>query len=88
MSRIDESRLRLIRTVSHELANVLNTLRLTVTLVTTGNNEAIRSEMLDICQRNVGEMSELLNDLRDYSVLIAAAASPQVEEIDVRGVGK
>jgi hypothetical protein len=84
LSRIDESRLQLIRTVSHELANVLNTLRLTITLVTTGNDEAIRSEMLDICQRNVQEMSDLLNDLKDYSVLIAGAAALQIEEINVR----
>ena len=87
LSRIDESRLQLIRTVSHELANVLNTLRLTITLVTTGNDEAIRSEMLDICQRNVQEMSDLLNDLKDYSVLIAGAASLQIEEINVRVFG-
>jgi signal transduction histidine kinase len=87
LSRIDESRLRLIREVSHELANVLNTLKLTITLVTTGNDEAIRSEMLGICQRNVQEMSELLNDLKDYSVLIAGAASLQIEEINVRVFG-
>jgi signal transduction histidine kinase len=87
LSRIDESRLQLIRTVSHELANVLNTLRLTITLVTTGNDEAIRSEMLDTCQRNVQEMSELLNDLKDYSVLLAGAASLQIEEINVRVFG-
>jgi len=87
LSRIDESRLRLIRTVSHELANVLNTLNLTITLVTTGNDEAIRSEMLDTCQRNVQEMSELLNDLKDYSVLLAGAAALQIEEINVRVFG-
>src|SRR5580704_13742845 len=87
LSRTDESRLRLIREVSHELANVLNTLNLTITLVTTGSDEAIRSEMLGICQRNVQEMSELLNDLKDYSVLIAGAASLQIEEINVRVFG-
>ena len=87
LSRIDESRLRLIRTVSHELANVLNTLTLTVSLITTGNDEAIRSEMLDICQRNIREMSELLSDLKDYSVLLAGAASVQIEEINVRVFG-
>ena len=87
LSRIDESRLRLIRTVSHELANVLNTLNLTITLVTTSNDEAIRSEMFDTCQRNVQEMNELLNDLKDYSVLIAGAASLQIEEINVRVFG-
>jgi signal transduction histidine kinase len=87
LSRMDESRLRLLRTVSHELANVLNTLRLTMTLVTTGTDEAIRAEMLDTCQRNIGEMSDLLNDLRDYSVLIASGASPQFEEIEIKVLG-
>jgi hypothetical protein len=43
--------------------------------------------MLDTCQRNVQEMSELLNDLKDYSVLIAGAASLQIEEINIRVFG-
>jgi signal transduction histidine kinase len=83
LSQIDESRLRLIRTVSHELANVLNALTGTVSLITTGNDEAIRSEMLASCQRNVREMGELLADLKDYSVLISGAAPVQIEEINV-----
>ena len=87
LSRVDESRLRLIRTVSHELANVLNTLNFTITLVKTGNDEAIRAEMLDICQRSVREMSELLSDLKDYSLLIAGAAPLQIEEINLRVFG-
>ena len=87
LSRIDASRLRLIRTVSHEIANVLNALTVTVTLITTGNDEAIRSEMLAICQRNVREMSELLNDLKDYSALIAGAVPLQIEEINLRVLG-
>jgi signal transduction histidine kinase len=77
----------LIRTVSHELANVLHTLTGTVRLLSTGSDESARVEMLEICQRNVGEMSELLNDLRDYSVLIAGGASVQIEEINLRGFG-
>jgi signal transduction histidine kinase len=88
LSRIDESRLRLIRTVSHELANVLNALTLTVTLITTDTDEAMRSEMLDICRRNVREMSELLNDLKDYSALIAGAVPLQIEEINVKVFGE
>jgi len=87
LSRIDESRLQLIRTVSHELANVLNTLNFTFPLVTAVNDEAVRSEMLDVCQRNIDEMNELLNDLKDYSVLIAGAASLQIDEFDVRMFG-
>jgi signal transduction histidine kinase len=84
LSQIDESRLRLIRTVSHELANVLNALTITVSLLTTGNDEAIRAEMLDSCQRNVREMGELLTELKDYSLLVSGAASVQIEEIDVK----
>jgi signal transduction histidine kinase len=87
LSRIDASRLRLIRTVSHEIANVLNALTVTVALITTGNDETIRSEMLAICQRNVREMSELLNDLKDYSALIAGAVPLQIEEINLRVLG-
>jgi signal transduction histidine kinase len=84
LSQIDESRLRLIRTVSHELANVLNALTITVSLLATGNDEAIRAEMLDSCQRNVREMGELLTELKDYSLLVSGAASVQIEEIDVK----
>jgi signal transduction histidine kinase len=84
LNRIDESRLRLIRTVSHELANVLNALTITVSLIATGNDEAIRSEMLNSCQRNVREMGELLTELKDYSLLISRATSVQIEEINVR----
>jgi signal transduction histidine kinase len=87
LRRIDESRLQLIRTVSHELANALNTLNFTIPLITAGNDQAIRSEMLYVCQRNVDEMSELLGDLKDYSVLIAGAAPLQIEEINVRAFG-
>jgi len=87
LSRIDESRLRLFRTVSHELANVLNAMTVTVTLIRTRDDAAIRSEMLEICQRNVQEMSELLTDLKDYSVLISGAASVQIEEIDIEAFG-
>jgi signal transduction histidine kinase len=63
---------------------VLNALTITVSLITTGNDEAIRSEMLDSCQRNVREMGELLAELKDYSLVISGAASVQIEEINVR----
>ncbi len=43
--------------------------------------------MLDICQRSVREMSELLSDLKDYSLLIAGAAPLQIEEINLTVFG-
>jgi len=66
---------------------VLNAMTVTVTLIRTRDDAAIRSEMLEICQRNVREMSELLTDLKDYSVLISGAASVQTEEIDIEAFG-
>jgi signal transduction histidine kinase len=83
LSRTDASRLRLIRTVSHELANVLNTLNLTIRLLTISDDEPSREEMLRTCQRNVQEMSDLLEDLKNYSLLLHGADIPEIEEIDI-----
>jgi signal transduction histidine kinase len=83
LSRIDGLRLRLIRTVSHEIANVLNTLNLTITFLTISDNQSNREEMLRTCQRNVQEMSDLLDDLKGYSLLLGGAETPQKEEIDI-----
>jgi signal transduction histidine kinase len=70
LSRIDGLRLRLIRTVSHEIANVLNTLNLTMSFLTASDDRSSREEMLRTCQRNVQEMSDLLDDLKNYSLLL------------------
>ena len=83
LSRIDASRLRLIRTVSHEIANVLNTLNLTISLLTISDDQSSREEMLRTCQRNVQEIGELLDDLKNYSLLLGGADTPQLEEIDI-----
>ena len=84
LSRIDGLRLRLIRTVSHEIANVLNTLNLTISFLTISDDQSSREEMLRTCQRNVQEMRDLLDDLKNYSLLLDGAESPQLEDIDVQ----
>ena len=84
LSRIDGLRLRLIRTVSHEIANVLNTLNLTISFLTISDDRSNREEMLRTCQRNVQEMSDLLDDLKNYSLLLDGAETPQLEEIDLQ----
>jgi signal transduction histidine kinase len=83
LSRIDAMRLRLMRTVSHEIANVLNTLNLTIRLLTISGDPSGQEEMLRTCQRNVEEMSDLLDDLKNYSLLLDHACTPQSEEIDL-----
>jgi signal transduction histidine kinase len=84
LNKTDASRLRLIRTVSHEIANVLNTLNLTISLLTISDDQPSREEMLRTCQRNVREMGDLLDDLKNYSLLLDRADKPQIEEIDLQ----
>jgi len=83
LSRIDASRLRLIRTVSHEIANVLNTLNLTISLLTISDDQSSQEELLRTSQRNVQEIGELLDDLKKYSLVLGGADTPQMEEIDI-----
>jgi signal transduction histidine kinase len=84
LNKTDASRLRLIRTVCHEIGNLLNTLNLTVTLLKISDDPLSREEMLRTCQRNLQEMGDLLDDLRNYSLLLDGTDKPQIEEIDLR----
>lgn len=84
LNKTDASRLRLIRTVSHEIGNVLNTLNLTIALLKKSDDPPSRDEMLRTCQRNVQEMGDLLDDLKNYSLLLDGIDKPQIEEIDLK----
>ena len=84
LNKIDASRLRLIRTVSHEISNILNTLNLTMTLLKTSDDQPSREEILLTCQRNVQEMGDLLDELKNYSLLLDGMDKPQLEEIDLK----
>ena len=81
LSKTDGMRLRLIRTVSHEIANVLNTLNLTISFLSINEEQSNREGMLRTCQRNVQEMAELLDDLKNYSLLLDGADKLQLEEM-------
>jgi signal transduction histidine kinase len=83
LSKTDELRLRLMRTVSHEISNVLNTLNLTISFLSISDDQSNREDMVRTCKRNVQEMAELLDDLRNYSLLLQGADTPQLEDIDM-----
>ena len=84
LAELDESRMRLIRSVSHELRNILNALTLATTGVAEGENESERQEMLAISQRSLADMAALLNQLLDYSALVEGRDSLNLEQIDLR----
>ncbi len=74
LQQTNEARERLTRTVSHELRNVLNALTLATTLLGEETNEEQRREMAGICARMLSDMSQILNDLLDFSALVAGRA--------------
>ena len=74
LQQTNEARERLTRTVSHELRNVLNALTSATTLLGEEINEAERREMASICARMLADMSQILNELLDFSALVAGRA--------------
>ena len=72
-----EARLRLLRTVSHEVRNVLNAVSMAAQGLPEETDETLRNQMVMIVLRNVRHMRELLDQLLEVSSLIAERkASP------------
>ena len=74
LQQTNEVRERLTRTVSHELRNVLNALTLATTLLGEETNEEQRREMAAVCARMLADMSQILNEVLDFSALVAGRA--------------
>jgi len=71
LNDIDQSRLRLTRTLSHELKNILTSANLAVVLLRKGPEEAQRQKIMAMLLRNLSDMNGLVEQLLNYSVLIA-----------------
>ena len=70
LNQADAARLGLIRNVSHDLRNILNGLSAAVSVLGEEVDESERYHMLMVCHRNFADMSALLKELMDYSVLL------------------
>jgi signal transduction histidine kinase len=81
--RTDASRLALIRTISHDLGNFLNSLTWVVEAFGFESNEVERSRMLEVTKRNLADMGSLLRELTDYSVLLAGDVKPEFEQVSL-----
>lgn len=66
----NEARLRLIRTVSHELRNLLNSVGLASALLSSDDPESIEF-MRGNLDRNCGHMKQVLDDLLDLSLIFS-----------------
>ena len=81
--KTDASRLALIRTISHDLGNFLNSLTWVVEAFGLESNEVERIKMLEVTKRNLADMSSLVRELTDYSVLLAGDVKAEFEQISL-----
>ncbi|HEY0792941.1 MAG TPA: sensor histidine kinase [Chthoniobacterales bacterium] len=85
LAEVDTSRLRLLRNVTHELAGFLQTLKFSLaTALLPGLGEAERGRLIAIGDRALTDMGSLLQELRDYGMLLAGQAGPQWEPLEVK----
>jgi signal transduction histidine kinase len=83
LEQTNQARERLTRTVSHELRNVLNALTLATTLLGEEATAEERREMSTVCARMLADMSTILNDLLDFSALVAGRAELALEWVSL-----
>jgi len=81
--KTDASRLALIRTISHDLGNFLNSLTWVVEAFSFESDEAERTKMLEVTKRNLADMTSLVRELTDYSVLLAGDVKAEFEQISL-----
>ncbi|MBV8901263.1 MAG: sensor histidine kinase [Verrucomicrobia bacterium] len=84
LAEIDASRLQLLRAATHELGGLLQALSFAIAAALQNPAETERRRLLALCERNVADMSALLEELREYGVLLAGGAHPEWETFDVR----
>jgi signal transduction histidine kinase len=78
------TRLKIVRTVSHELRNGANALGIVTSLLEAEGAEAkTREECVGMLQRNLADMRTLLNALLDYSATLEGGAQPKHELVDL-----
>jgi len=84
MRTIDAARLRLLRTISHELRNMLNTATLTISSLFVEEDPAWRTELQQMLHRSHRQMTALVNQLLEMAPLLAHRAVLRLAALDVR----
>lgn len=84
LTEANQSRIELMRSVSHELRNSLEAQRVILAVVGKGNVRVEGDDLLEIAQRNLNEMGFLLNQLLDYSALVAGQDTGEQKQFSAR----
>src|SRR4030095_4399 len=84
LAQLSAARLRILRTVSHELRNPLNSIALVAQHLPEERHDEQRRESVRTLQRGVGHMTELLNRLLDFSKLVDGRLNVVLAPFDPR----
>jgi signal transduction histidine kinase len=79
--RTDVARLSLLRTISHDLGNFLNSLSWVLETFSVELDAAERSRMLGVAKRNLADMGSLVRELTAYSVLLAGDVKAEFSQV-------
>ena len=83
LEAVDASRQQLLRAVTHELGNFVRGLTLVLSAVLPEVEGAEPRRMLALCTRQLADMSALVEELRDYGLLLAGQVRPEPERLEV-----
>ena len=86
LQQVDRARQLFTRTLSHELRNILNPMKMVTSILSNNIDETAKNKMLGILNRNINDMTALLNQLLDYSSLLAGQTLAKWERLEVRPV--
>lgn len=84
LNKLSKSRQMLTRTATHDMRNILSAISGAVRILTKAdNNPEMKQEMMSMLQRNISDMESLIDQLLDYSLLIADQEKLNIEKIDL-----
>ena len=81
--RTDAARLALVRMIAHDLGNFLTSLNWVVEAFSFESDEVERLRMLEVTKRNLADVSSLVRELTDYSVLLAGDVKAEPEQVSL-----
>jgi signal transduction histidine kinase len=84
LNELYNSRLLFTRTTSHELRNILSAIGGAVKILEKNPAEPTRKEMIGILQRGLSDMESLLDQLQDYSRVMAGTDPVKIETFDLQ----
>jgi signal transduction histidine kinase len=84
LREIDSSRVRVLRTVAHELRNTINSVQLAAVELQKDGTPQERTESISIFSRNIDHMDSLLADLLDYALLLHTPSDVRLESTSLK----